>query len=161
MPRSPDQAFPDFEHSLPMMLLRAREAVMGRFRPMLREFDLTEQQWRIIRALSEVEECDAGDLADVSFMLAPSLSRILQKLESRRLVKRRSDAADQRRALISLTKKGRNLFEDVRPHSRDSYAGIAKALGSDRLSELYEILGEVERQLDDSESAAKAPSRDG
>ena len=158
MARSSQPAFPDFEHSLPMMLLRAREAVMGRFRPMLREFDLTEQQWRIIRVLAEVEECDAGHLADVSYMLAPSLTRILQKLESRRLVKRRSDEADQRRALISLTKKGRKLFEDVRPHSRDSYAGIAMALGADRLSELYAILGEVERQLDDSESSVEASS---
>ena len=61
MARSSQPAFPDFEHSLPMMLLRAREAVMGRFRPMLRKFDLTEQQWRIIRALSEVEERDASD----------------------------------------------------------------------------------------------------
>ena len=134
---------------------------MGRFRPMLREFDLTEQQWRIIRALSEVEECDAGDLASVSFMLAPSLSRILQKLESRRLVKRRSDSADQRRALISLTKKGRRLFEDVRPHSRDSYADIAEALGADRLAELYEILGEVERQLEGNGPAREALTRDG
>ena len=56
MARSSQPVFPDFEHSLPMMLLRAREAVMGRFRPMLREFDLTEQQWRIIRVLAEVEE---------------------------------------------------------------------------------------------------------
>ena len=77
MSKATRQAFPDFEHSLPMMLLRAREAVMGRFRPMLRKFNLTEQQWRIIRALSEVEEQDASDLAEVSYILAPSLTRIL------------------------------------------------------------------------------------
>ena len=146
------QAFPDFEHSLPMMLLRAREAVMGRFRPMLRKFSLTEQQWRIIRALSEVEERDASDLAEVSYILAPSLTRILQNLESRRIIRRRTDADDQRRALISLTKKGRDLFEEVRPYSRESYEGIATALGATRLSELYEILGEVEQELENPES---------
>ena len=127
---------------------------MGRFRPMLREFDLTEQQWRIIRALSEVEERDAGQLAEVSYILAPSLSRILQKLESQGLVKRRSDEGDQRRALISLTKKGLTLFEEVRLHSRESYAGIAAALGPERLSELYEILGEVEHRLNAIQSPA-------
>ena len=156
MPDATGPAFPDFEHSLPMMLLRAREAVMGRFRPMLREFDLTEQQWRIIRALSEVEELDAGDLAVVSYILSPSLTRILQRLESQGLVKRRSDSGDQRRALISLTKKGRKLFEDVRPHSRESYAGIASALGPERLAELYEILGEVEQRLNNHEASSRA-----
>ena len=147
------QAIPDFEHSLPMMLLRAREAVMGRFRPMLRKFDLTEQQWRIIRALSEVEERDASDLAAVSYILAPSLTRILKNLESRRIVRRRTDKKDQRRALISLTKNGRDLLEKVRPYSRESYEGIATSLGPNQLSELYDILGKVERTLKHSQSA--------
>jgi len=154
MPEPFKPEFPDFEHSLPMLLLRAREAVMGRFRPMLREFGLTEQQWRIIRALSEVTETDAGELARVSFILAPSLSRILQKLESVDLVTRRSDEKDQRRALISLTKRGRALFQQVRTRSRDGYADIANTLGPERLSDLYAILEEVEEQLSTLRSAA-------
>ncbi|MGH7006661.1 MAG: hypothetical protein ACREIP_22160, partial [Alphaproteobacteria bacterium] len=35
-----------FSRSLPMQLLRAREAVMQRFRPMLHQHGVTEQQWR-------------------------------------------------------------------------------------------------------------------
>jgi DNA-binding MarR family transcriptional regulator len=42
----------EFSRSLPMSLLRAREAVMRQFRPSLREHGLTEQQWRILRALA-------------------------------------------------------------------------------------------------------------
>lgn len=139
--------FPDFEHSLPMLLLKAREAVMGRFRPMLRQFDLTEQQWRVIRALAEVSEIDAKELASLSFILAPSLTRILRNLEGRGLVRRRRPKADQRLALLALTAKGRRLFEQVRPWSRESYAGISEALGPERLSELFEMLEEVESRL--------------
>lgn len=138
---------PDFEHSLPMLLLRARESVMDRFRPMLREFDLTEQQWRVVRALAEADEFDASELARRSYILAPSLTRILQNLEARGLVSRRRPKRDQRRALLSLTAKGRKLFARVRPHSRESYAGIAEALGQDRLAELYELLEELELEL--------------
>ena len=39
-----------FDQSLPMALLRAREAVMRGFRRVLREYGLNEQEWRIIRA---------------------------------------------------------------------------------------------------------------
>ena len=38
-----------FDQSLPMMLMRAREGVMRRFRPHLRGHGLTDQQWRILR----------------------------------------------------------------------------------------------------------------
>jgi hypothetical protein len=41
----------DFSKSLPMALMRTREAVMKRFRPSLRDHALTEQQWRVLRAL--------------------------------------------------------------------------------------------------------------
>ena len=49
--------------SLPLRLLMAREAVMERFRPHLNGAGITEQQWRVLRALCEVEEMDAGELA--------------------------------------------------------------------------------------------------
>ena len=147
MPDTPKAVFPDFEHSLPMLLLKAREAVMMRFRPMLREVGLTEQQWRVVRALSEVEERDAGELAAVSYILSPSLTRILQRLEARKLIRRRVDEADQRRTLISLTADGQALFDAVRPLSRDIYEEIATNLGASRMSGLYDILEEVEQRL--------------
>ena len=53
----------DFSRSLPMSLLRAREAVMRQFRPALRQHGLTEQQWRILRALAAVETIEATELA--------------------------------------------------------------------------------------------------
>ena len=53
-----------FDRSLPMVLLLAREAVMERFRPMLRDFGVTEQQWRVLRYLDEVGSMDLVELAD-------------------------------------------------------------------------------------------------
>ena len=61
-----------FERSLPMALLRAREAVMRGFRRVLREHGLNEQEWRIIRALMEVDQIDIGELAERVFILKPS-----------------------------------------------------------------------------------------
>ncbi|MGI9261284.1 MAG: homoprotocatechuate degradation operon regulator HpaR, partial [Woeseiaceae bacterium] len=132
----------DFEHSLPMELLKAREAAMARFRPMLRDHGLTEQQWRVIRALADYDNIDASELARRSFLLAPSLTRILQHLESEKLVKRLSDVNDQRRSVITLTAKGRKLFSEVAPDSAVLYGDIESEFGSDRLKLLYELLGE-------------------
>src|SRR6202051_4457534 len=72
----------EFSRSLPMSLLRAREAVMRQFRPSLRNHGLTEQQWRILRALTAVDAIEVTELARVAFLLGPSLSRILRDLEA-------------------------------------------------------------------------------
>lgn len=138
----------DFEHSLPMALLKAREAAMARFRPMLRDHGLTEQQWRVIRALADYDKIDASELARRSFLLAPSLTRILQHLEREKLVKRLSDASDQRRSMLTLTAKGRKLFSEVAPDSAALYDDIESAFGKKHLETLYELLESFHRSLD-------------
>ena len=60
-----------------MALLRTREAVMCLFRPGLRGRGVTEQQWRILRALAHTGPMEVTELAEATFLLGPSLSRIL------------------------------------------------------------------------------------
>jgi len=132
----------DFQHSLPMELLKAREAAMSRFRPMLRRHGVTEQQWRVIRALAAYQEIDASELAKRSFLLAPSLTRILRFLERANLIKRSSDANDQRRSVFALTGKGRQLYDEVGPDSELLYAEIENQFGADKLETLYALLAE-------------------
>lgn len=132
----------DFQHSLPMELLKAREAAMAGFRPMLRNHGLTEQQWRVIRALAAYGNIDASELARKSFLLAPSLTRILRHLEREKLVKRSSDENDQRRSVFVLTTRGRKLFGKVGPDSELLYANIEERFGSEKLESLYSLLAE-------------------
>ena len=143
----------DFQHSLPMELLKAREAAMFRFRPMLRTHGLTEQQWRVIRALAAYQEIDASEIARKSFLLAPSLTRILQFLEREKLVKRSSDANDQRRSVFALTGKGRQLYDEVGPDSELLYADIEKQFGADKLETLYTLLAEFYTALAETNTA--------
>src|SRR5881628_1357128 len=103
----------DFSRSLPMSLLRAREVVMRQFRPSLRNHGLTEQQWRILRALTTVDAIEVTELARVAFLLGPSLSRILRDLEARDLIERRTAEADLRRGVVSISPKGMKLIEAV------------------------------------------------
>ena len=121
---------------------------MAHFRPMLRRHGLTEQQWRVLRALAEQENVDASELARRSFLLAPSLTRILQYLESEKLVRRLDDPADQRRSVFVLTDKGRRRFDSVAPDAEMLYAGIEGAFGVKKLAELYRLLAEFADAID-------------
>ena len=148
----------DFSKSLPMSLLRAREAVMKQFRPSLRVHGLTEQQWRILRALAAVDAIEVTELARVAFLLGPSLSRILRDLESRQLIERRTRKADLRRGVVSISQKGLKLIEVVAPTSEAIYAAITQRYGTQRLAKLQDMLVALEDSLGTLELADAAPS---
>jgi homoprotocatechuate degradation regulator HpaR len=139
----------EFSRSLPMSLLRAREAVMRQFRPSLRSHGLTEQQWRILRALTAVDAIEVTELARVAFLLGPSLSRILRDLEARHLIERRVAKADLRRAMVSISKKGLKLIEAVAPSSEAIYAAMTRRYGARKLVELQDMLHALEDSLAD------------
>jgi len=137
----------EFSRSLPMSLLRAREAVMRQFRPSLRRHDLTEQQWRILRALAAIDTIEVTELARTAFLLGPSLSRILRDLDARGLIERKTAKTDLRRGVVSISEKGLKLMEVVAPSSEAIYAGITKRYGAKRLAELQDMLGALEASL--------------
>jgi homoprotocatechuate degradation regulator HpaR len=139
----------EFSRSLPMSLLRAREAVMRQFRPSLRNHGLTEQQWRILRALTAVDAIEVTELARVAFLLGPSLSRILRDLEARHLIERRVAKADLRRAVVSISRKGLKLIEAVAPSSEAIYAEMTRRYGARKLAELQDMLRALEGSLAD------------
>jgi len=139
----------EFSRSLPMSLLRAREAVMRQFRPSLRNHGLTEQQWRILRALTAVDAIEVTELARVAFLLGPSLSRILRDLEARHLIERRIAKADLRRAVVSISAKGLKLIEAVAPSSEAIYAAMTRRYGARKLAELQAMLHALESSLAD------------
>lgn len=143
----------EFSRSLPMSLLRAREAVMRQFRPSLRQHGLTEQQWRILRALTAVESIEVTELAHTACLLGPSLSRILRDLEARHLIERNAAKADLRRAVVSISAKGLKLIEAVAPTSEMIYAEITNRYGAHRLAELQDMLVALENSLSALETA--------
>ncbi|MGE0141082.1 MAG: homoprotocatechuate degradation operon regulator HpaR [Ilumatobacteraceae bacterium] len=130
-----------FSRSLPMALMRAREAVMAEFRPILAAHDVTEQQWRVVRALvDEPDGLGIGELAERTCLLGPSLSRILASLEARGLVSRSSVDHDGRRAVITATRAGLRLFETVSPLSESAYEQLEQRFGAAELDQLHDLL---------------------
>lgn len=126
-----------------MALLRAREATMSRFRPILREHDITEQQWRVVRALNGSDGLEATALAAETMLLMPSLTRILRSLEEQKLIRRFSVQGDNRRKIIQLAERGRILYQKMAPISEAEYQKIEDQIGPKKLALLYELLEDI------------------
>ena len=141
--KSKDMPLRERRRSLAIGLLKAREAVMSHFRPILADHDVTEQQWRVLRALSEAGTLDATEVAEKAFILAPSLTRMLRSLEERNLITRHKDKDDGRRVLLTLAPAGRAVIDEVMPDSRRVYADIDARFGAGRVEELFNMLEEL------------------
>jgi len=132
----------DFE-SLPILLQKAREAVVLSTRSTLSGFDLTEQQWRVIRTTYLNGELNAQTLASQSAILGPSLSRILNRLEEDGILLRKVSPGDQRELVISLSAKGKRLHQKVQPKIQANYDVLATKLSQSKVSQLVGLLDDV------------------
>ena len=132
----------DFE-SLPILLQKARESVVLAARQTLSNFDLTEQQWRVIRTTFLNGELNAQTLASQSAILGPSLSRILNRLEQDGILLRKVSPGDQRELVISLSAKGKRLHQKVQPKVQANYDALSSKLSNSKISQLVGLLDDV------------------
>ena len=116
---------------------------MAHTRPSLRQHALSDQQWRVLRVLGENGTVETGRVAREAFILGPSLTGVLTRMERDGLIQRARDPADQRRTVVEATKRGRALVGKLSQTIEAHYNWMEKTLGKEKLSQLYALLDEV------------------
>lgn len=131
--------------NLPLLLLQAREALMAQFRPLLNAEGVTEQQWRIIRALGEAEEAGFGpleprQLCELCSISSPSIAGVLARMEEVGLVRRERMDSDQRRVRVSRTAASRAIAARIAPQAEARYRSLETAIGVEVMQQVYDTL---------------------
>lgn len=134
------QTLPSTARSLPIALIRAREGVMSPIREMLAETGITEQQWRVLRVLTEYGRMDTKTLADRSSLLFPSLTRIAATLRAKGLVTQTRDKKDRRRQFIEITRAGQEMIDTRSEQAARIVTGFKEALGAENYETLLDLL---------------------
>lgn len=137
-----------FAHrNLPRLLLEAREAVMLHTRPSLREHGLSDQQWRVLRVLGEHAHesggVETGRVATEAFLLGPSLSGVLTRMERDGLIERQRCTQDARRTVVRATATGLAKVQALSQTIEAHYSWMAEHLGSSQLTALYDLLDQL------------------
>jgi homoprotocatechuate degradation regulator HpaR len=141
------QPTPFIHRNLPRLLLQAREAVMAHTRPSLREHALSDQQWRVLRVLGEHAHesagIETGRVAREAYLLGPSLTGVLSRMERDGLIARERCPQDARRTVVRATAQGlakvQALSETIEAH----YQWMEQQLGKAKLGQLYALLDEL------------------
>ena len=118
---------------------------MAPIRDMLRASGLTEQQWRVLRILSEFGPQDLTEIARQACLLMPSLSRMIRSLADNGLVILASDAKDRRRQTVVISPAGQQLIDDNLVQATQIAANYRDQLGAERYELLLDLLTELEQ----------------
>lgn len=141
--------------SLPIQLLAVHDLVMRYFRPMLNRFDMTDQQWRVLRVIAAEGEADFRFVAQSCLIQPASLSRMLETMEIRGWVTRRTAPEDRRQRLISLAADGQSIFDQASAETEaihrmleadldESYAALVSLLGDTKAKLGAKVFAPVE-----------------
>ena len=133
------------------VLLIAKEAVLAPMRPKLREYSITEPQWRVLRVVNDRGAADATGLAEAGLLHAPSVTRILKELEARKLIVRQSDPNDRRRSLVALTPAGGEVVKDISREVLRVMREYSDRFGPERLGRLADELRALSAAIRDVE----------
>ena len=156
------QATPFIHRNLPRLLLQARESVMGHTRPSLRAHGLSDQQWRVLRVLGEQAHdsgVETGRVAKEAFLLGPSLTGVLTRMERDGLIERQRCPQDARRTVVRATAVGLAKVQALSRSIEAHYAWMEGQLGKTVLQNLYALLDQVIALEGDGPVAPTEPTR--
>ena len=139
---------PSTSRSLPIALIRARESIMPPIREMLADIGLgiTEQQWRVLRALDEHGPQNTSTLAYRACLLFPSLTRIAQNMREKGLITLSRDEKDRRQQIVSITSTGQKIINDNIDNTAKIVIGFKQKLGEERYEQLLDLLALLDEQ---------------
>ena len=129
--------------NLPQLFLKAREELLCHFRPIISHFGLTEQQWRILRALGEMEQLEPREICEHCHILSPSMTGVLSRMEEMDLGTLSRVPEDQRRVVVRLTLKSEKLISELGPLIVEQYKIIEQSFGPELIKQLYEVMDRV------------------
>ncbi|MEZ4909226.1 MAG: MarR family transcriptional regulator [Saprospiraceae bacterium] len=126
---------PIIEHELSGFTIEKLSKVMklsfSRRLLMSPDIDVTVDQWVCMKLLHDHGHLNQQQLSELSLKDAPTLVRIIDKLEDKNLLTRSTDHLDRRKTNLSLTKKGITTVAKIKPilqsFRAEAYNGITKS----------------------------------
>ena len=113
------------------MLSLAERAVTQRLDEALKAQGSGIDQWRILSLLVEQGGCPMNVVADHAMLLAPKLSKLVDRMVSANLVLRRTDEYDRRRVLIVASPRGHQALAKWETAAAEVQQQFREILGPD------------------------------
>jgi MarR family transcriptional regulator, organic hydroperoxide resistance regulator len=102
--------------------------------------EFNEEHWRILHVLSDAQGHSMGELAERVLLNAPALTKNIDKLVSRGVVQRASDANDNRRVLVFISDLGLAVVDRLTERVDAHHECVETMLGARKTAQLKKLL---------------------
>ena len=122
-------------------------------RSLLRAFaskglNISTEQWSVLTALWQKDKVTQQTLCDLTRKDKPSMTRLIDNLEKRKLVVRVSDSSDRRINLIHLTEEGSKIQQKTKEAVQTVVDKALKGINDNALEQSRHLLLQVMKNLD-------------
>ncbi len=127
------------EH-LSALLGRASVAISAEFHEDVRRFRMPIPQWRVLASLSDGGGLSLSELSDITLLNQPTITRLVQRLEAKGLLRKVPDKHDRRILRVSLTSRGRAQVGHLIALAEERQKRILQGLDADALKASLQYL---------------------
>ncbi|MDH7447863.1 MarR family winged helix-turn-helix transcriptional regulator [Aquimarina sp. 2201CG14-23] len=111
--------------------------------------DLSKEQWSVLKRLKVNNGQPQNDLAFITHRDKTSMTRLVNTMESKDLVVRRSDENDRRVNRIFLTDHGKEVIKKVTPIMYELVPAVQESLSEEEIENLINTLKKIKAKIAD------------
>jgi DNA-binding MarR family transcriptional regulator len=136
------------DRSITHLLHRASQRATEIFALETRDFDITARQYAVLTAIAQREGLSQTDLVRLTGIDRSTLADVVQRLLRRGIIEREKTSEDGRTYAVTLSARGHELLEAIKPHARRADRTVLSCLGHADGKLVAEILSRLVKQPD-------------
>lgn len=113
------------------------------------KFGIQRPEFATLFCVAHLEGSSASDVVELTGIPKNSVSRAVNRLVQQGLIRRAADATDGRRVVLSLTAKGRRIYEQILPRFRERQDRMVAVLTAEERAEFDRLLDKLVERGDD------------
>ena len=113
------------------------------------EFGLSIPEWRVMAVLGDAAPLSSNAICERTAMDKAKVSRAVSRMTAAGLLLRRAEPEDQRLIRLSLSRKGRAIYEKIVPRARALEAALTEALRPEERRQLHRLLHKLDRRVNE------------
>jgi len=134
----------DLQRYFPYRLARLAEQVsLAVAEVYATRFALSRQEWRILAVLGARPELPTKEIGRLTTLDKMHVSRAMQTLEERGIVRRSRDPDDGRERIVALTPSGRGLYRKIVPYALEREAALLAALTAEEVAAMDVVIDKL------------------
>ena len=128
---------------LAALLAQASQLISSEFHLVVRKYGFSVSEWRVMASLANGKPISIGQLAHDTVNKQPTLTRLLDRMESKGQVERLPHESDRRVTLVRITEAGMQTVDHLITLAREHEQRVLAPFGLSRAEQLKQTLRQI------------------